>query len=806
LLHGARLEDGVQWARAWLATHEGFGSLAHGAAHDEDAEQSAGDAERTAYIEERWSSASPITTTPAETYLASRGLAPVNDDLKVLRWLPNARGFGDESEGAMIAAFTDNSGALVAIQLTYLAEDGTKSKCQPVRVTLRGPHDWGRRGLVRFGGAGTPTAAVVEGVEDALSLREAGVERVLALCGLARLGKVVMPFEVESVVVVRDADPPESPATASLWRGVTKLACQLPGRGKLCMTARPDTVALAPPHKDANDLLSQGVDKVDSLVRTASRTPLITEFERSAVLATASLQDNDSYENGRDRIAKLLGWRVGGLDKARKQRIEELANAERCRFTERDERWPDPVPDVAPLLDEIIAEVSRYVVAPNPMFDTVALWCAFTHLVQRDDLGVYISPRLAIQAPDRNCGKTVLLEAIACAVPRQDMVLSTSASSIFRSVDVDKNTLLIDEVDLLLKDDRNPELHAVLNGGHRRSTARVKRVERRTDGSFDPTTYNCFTAVALAGIKRLPPTLQDRSIVIFLQRAVAGEVREHLVNSESEALMTLRRKLARWAEDLRALPAVDRPQPLSNRKGDNWYPLRQIAALAGGDWPARAMAAALGAVSAHTAPGGALTELLDGVWRVFDEKRRVRLHTAEIVADLLEMDEGKWRQVDKGKSVSAYYLRETLGDVMPDTPELSAARRWREGANTRFGYTIDHLREPWRRYLGKKPPGEGDDSAKAQGPQDEPAQPQEPERPGAPACEPEAPEGRPRDGFPPWREDEGSATPDGPAAVHSDSIVGADEGVAAQTAAEASAASFPRGARGRSKAGKGAAS
>ena len=70
----------------------------------------------------------------------------------------------------------------------------------------------------------------------------------------------------------------------------------------------------------------------------------------------------------------------------------------------------------------------------------VALWIAFAHLVQREDLGINISPRLAIQAPDTDCGKTVLLEAVACGVPRPDMLVSISASSLFRSVDADKNT------------------------------------------------------------------------------------------------------------------------------------------------------------------------------------------------------------------------------------------------------------------------------------------------------------------------------------------------------------------------------
>jgi hypothetical protein len=96
-----------------------------------------------------------------------------------------------------------------------------------------------------------------------------------------------------------------------------------------------------------------------------------------------------------------------------------------------DQPWSDPIFDVAPLLDEIVAEISRYVVAPLPMLNTVALWIALAHLIHQQNLGINISPRLAIQAPDKNCGKSVLLEAVACAVPRPDLVSSTSASAVF---------------------------------------------------------------------------------------------------------------------------------------------------------------------------------------------------------------------------------------------------------------------------------------------------------------------------------------------------------------------------------------
>lgn len=398
LLYGLKPDDAVGLAHEWLHAHVGFGSLSEGI-EDQETSKAAGDAERIAFINTIWSKTVDIAGTPGWKYLTNaRGLNPEGADLAHIRWLPNARGNGPDAEGAMVAALTNNAGGVEALQFTYVTAAGVKSAVQPCRRTYRGPHDWGRRGLLRLGPAGSPKAFIVEGAEDGLSLRQAGAERVLVLCGLYRLGKVALPFEVETVAVVRDADAPEAAGTATLWRGVVRLACQLHSQAKLLVTTRPD--AIGAKAKDVNDLIRMfGVEKVQALMASAERIPPFTEFERAAIIDTACDVDNAAYANGRDRIAALLEWRKIDLDQARKGRIQERLNANKATLSERDQPWPDPILHVASLLDEMVAEISRYVVAPLPMLHTVALWIALAHLVHREDLGINISPRLAIQAP-----------------------------------------------------------------------------------------------------------------------------------------------------------------------------------------------------------------------------------------------------------------------------------------------------------------------------------------------------------------------------------------------------------------------
>ena len=72
--------------------------------------------------------------------------------------------------------------------------------------------------------------------------------------------------------------------------------------------------------------------------------------------------------------------------------------------------------------------------------------------------------------------------------------------------------MLIDEADRVLRSS-NEELIAVLNSGHRRSGAYVWRVEEVGKKRM-VVKFKTWGAVAFAGIRELPETLQDRSIVM----------------------------------------------------------------------------------------------------------------------------------------------------------------------------------------------------------------------------------------------------------------------------------------------------
>jgi hypothetical protein len=242
----------------------------------------------------------------------------------------------------------------------------------------------------------------------------------------------------------------------------------------------------------------------------------------------------------------------------------------------------------------------------------------------------------------------------------------------------------------------NDELIAVLNSSHRRSGAYVWRVEE-IHGERVPCRFSTWAAVTFAGIKELPATLQDRSIVIRLARAKPGEVRAHLRNGTSEIIRMLKRKFARWAADLARLPEAALPPQLCNRTGDNWQPLFSIAAVAGGRWPQLVKEAALASLVADQAES-ILVALLDGIRRAFGERDRLR--TREILDFLLADDEYDWGVANNGKPINEAFLRERLRNVIALAADgRPGSERWGSRTNKERGYSRARFDDAWARYL-----------------------------------------------------------------------------------------------------------
>ncbi len=161
-------------------------------------------------------------------------------------------------------------------------------------------------------------------------------------------------------------------------------------------------------------------------------------------------------------------------------------------------------PDTAALLAEVSDFVRRNVVLQGDHFyDAIALWILHAHAIGAFET----SPRLLVKSPEKESGKTRLLEVLEVLVPNPLFVVNTTISVIFRLLATKQLTLLHDEVDAVFSvkaAPQNEDLRAILNSGYRRGAV-VARAER--EGKHSVREFPVFAATALAAIGNLPETV-----------------------------------------------------------------------------------------------------------------------------------------------------------------------------------------------------------------------------------------------------------------------------------------------------------
>ena len=343
--------------------------------------------------------------------------------------------------------------------------------------------------------------------------------------------------------------------------------------------------------------------------------------------------------------------------------------------------WPTPV-DGAKLLDELSATIPRYVVMAVEAVHTVALWVLFTYLLDAFET----SPRLAITAPQKRCGKTTLLSVLYQLTCRPLAAANLTPAVAFRVIEAARPTLLIDETDTFVKE--NDELRGVLNSGHSRATAFVIRCQGEDN---QPRCFSTWAAIALAGIGKLPATLADRSIEIKLKRKTTSEPAARLDRHARGALDEVARKIARWTIDngakvQSAEPVL--PGALDDRASDNWRPLIALADVAGGKWPGRARAAAL-ALSGRRNDDGIAVAVLAAIKHLFAAQRTDRLGSKGIVKALTADPTARWSESNRGRPLSEAQLARLLRPFEIYPTSFGSAR----------GYRLAECQDAFARYV-----------------------------------------------------------------------------------------------------------
>ena len=413
-------------------------------------------------------------------------------------------------------------------------------------------------------------------------------------------------------------------------------------------------------------------------------------------LAELFKMSDAEYELCRKDVAKEYDVRPDFLDKQRKSSAAGDGDDSQGRAIElyEPDLWPEPV-DGADVLSEAARLIQRHMVMRKEDITVSVLWAVHTHIFT----SFTHSPRLMIDAPDAECGKTMLMtHMVGNLVNRPYNCEGVGVAPFFRLVTAYKPSFLIDEADAFLKADA--DLLYAVNGGWEPQGS----VPRCVGDQHEVRTFSTFAPVVLAGVtlnKVLPNTTISRSIVIHLERASLEEV-EGITPYDSRThkrdFLQVGRKIARWCADNEALVAAQRPdlpESVRNRLAEKWEPLFAIANVAGGDWPTLTHKALM---SRHDiSEKSRAVELLEDIRECFfDGEDRIR--TGLLIERLCLLNESQWidynfkagrpedrRIKDKqiARILSPYGIKPTQFKV--------------NGAKTR-GYRCEHFLKTWERY------------------------------------------------------------------------------------------------------------
>jgi len=448
-----------------------------------------------------------------------------------------------------------------------------------------------------------------------------------------------------------------------------------------------------PGDSDFNDLATLlGDHHVVTCIEEALKQSEVTEASATpdpakddGILAELAKMSRFEYDRRRRDAAKQLGITVSTLDKAVGERRASIKDDSATLPHWVVEPWAGPV-DGAALLDAICQAFTRYVILPAHAAEAIALWVVHAWTVDSSD----ISPFLVLVSPEKRCGKTTVLILLYWLTPRSELASNISGPAIFRYIEDQRPTLLIDEADTFMKDDEN--LRGILNSGHTRVAAHIIRCDGEDN---KPRRFSTWAPKAIATIPTLADTLADRAVMVTMQRKKKTEKVERLRRNDNAEFAWLRQQALRWTEDnIKRLEQADPeiPGALNDRAADNWRPMFAIADLAGGGWPGRAREASL-ALSGEDATDDAAIRvmLLKDIRAAFVGHER--MSSQSLIQALCVDTTRPWCDWKHGKPITPRQLAGLLGAFGIISVNL------RIGEQVLKGFELSAFTDAFSRYL-----------------------------------------------------------------------------------------------------------
>ncbi len=353
------------------------------------------------------------------------------------------------------------------------------------------------------------------------------------------------------------------------------------------------------------------------------------------------------------------------------------------------ELWPETV-DGTVLFNELTKTFKQYLALQPYQAETLALWSMFTHCFDASN----IAPKLLIHSPEKRCGKSTLLEVLSELVWQPVLASNITSAVIFRIIESQGCTLMIDEADTFIKN--NPEMTGIINSGHRKKTATVWRC---TGDDHTPKPFSSWAPTVIAMIGEPQDTIVDRSIKITMRRKRPEEKVARFIHHKAEAkLKELAQKAARWCSDnLDDLKDADPQMPdgLHDRAADNWRPLFAIAHLISPECAVLSRVAAIDLNQEKEEDNAASvsTLLLTHIQEILEMETEDKIRTRDLMIALLGLEDGPWLDWNHGRGISFHQVARLL------RPFGISPKQLRFKHATARGYEKSQFKDAFTRYL-----------------------------------------------------------------------------------------------------------
>lgn len=366
---------------------------------------------------------------------------------------------------------------------------------------------------------------------------------------------------------------------------------------------------------------------------------------------------------------------------------------------------PHPTPvQTAEILTEIEAAIKKHVILNGHAAAALAVWVLHTYTFGLRDTVAYV----AIESPEKRCGKTTLLSVLAAMAHKPLIASNVTVGALFRAIDTCSPTLFIDEADTFLAG--NGTMRGIINSGNTWRTAYVLRLSRSKkvgqasrlsevppqpspeNSETGLKKYSCWCPKVISMIGCVPDTIADRSIVVPMARKLVTETCAPLAELNTAGIKS---KCARFALD--AGPSIAespkiRVDGLNDRAADTFDPLFAIARHAGEEWEGKLHAAALALNSAANHQNSGAELLLD-VLSIFILSGREKIFSRDLAIALRDGGGGMKSFALKYSTINEYRISQILRPygVKPTT--------FRIGQQVNRGYVADDFRDALERYV-----------------------------------------------------------------------------------------------------------